>query len=280
MLNMTNDFTKKLMGGMPAQGVSSQHPSLSPFPPTLAEVTVMEVERLRALCIEQEELAGTWEMARQKDKFRVRLLSGDNERRKESSLLIEKMYSWRGYDAAGDLDAMPNRITLNAELNGHIYGTLTVNVDSAAGLAVDEVYRDKVSELRAQGRKVCEFGKFAVEQAVKSKRLLATLFHLMYIYAGRINGCTDALIEVNPRHVAFYQRYLDFKVWGSERMCHRVGAPAVLMRLDFEWVKAKAEEMGGRWRELPEEKSLYKYFFPKREEDQIVARLRVPTNAV
>lgn len=254
-------------------------PPTQPYnPATLAEVTVMDVERLRSLCIEQEELTGTWELARQKDKFRIRLLSGEATRRRESSLLIEKMYSWRGYDAAGELEVMPNRITLNAELNGHIYGTLTVNIDSPAGLVVEEVYPEKVAELRAQGRKVCEFGKFAVEQAVKSKRLLATLFHLLYIYAGRINGCSDALIEVNPRHVAFYQRYLDFKVCGSERMCQRVGAPAVLLRLDFDWVREKADKLGGRWRELPEEKSLYKYFFPRKEEDLIVARLRVPSH--
>ena len=90
----------------------------SKFPHTLAEVTVMDVERLRSMCIEQEDIPGTREMAQQKDKFRVRLLSSDNEKREGTSLLIEKMYSWRGYHTTKQIDEVPNRITLVAEFDG------------------------------------------------------------------------------------------------------------------------------------------------------------------
>lgn len=248
----------------------------SQFPNTLAEVTVMDVDRLRPMCIEQEEIAGTREMAQQKDKFRVRLLSSDNEKREGTSLLIEKMYSWRGYHTKKQIDEAPNRITLVAEFDGHIYGTITVNLDSDTGLSADETYPDVMHGLRDSGRRVCEFGKFAVEQSVRSKRLMGTLFHLMCIYAFRLQHCDDVLIEVNPRHRAFYEKYLAFVPAAEERMCDRVGAPAILLRLTREVYRSRVDELGGRWRDLKEEKSMYKYFFPRPEEDAIVERLGRP----
>ncbi len=109
----------------------------SKFPHTLAEVTVMDVERLRSMCIEQEDIPGTREMAQQKDKFRVRLLGSDNQKREGASLLIEKMYSWRGYHTKKQIDEAPNRITLVAEFDGHIYGTIKLEVLDGAGKVVD-----------------------------------------------------------------------------------------------------------------------------------------------
>ena len=38
------------------------------------------------------------------------------------------------------------------------------------------------------------------------------------------------VIEVNPRHVRYYERMLGFEVIGPERMNPRVEAPAVLLR--------------------------------------------------
>jgi hypothetical protein len=38
---------------------------------------------------------------------------------------------------------------------------------------------------------------------------------------------------VNPRHAGFYEKILGFAVVGAERICPRVNAPALLMRLDL-----------------------------------------------
>ena len=247
--------------------------TLPPWPHTIAEVTVMDADRLlRPMCIESDEPPRTRELARTRDKFRIKL-AGSHDTRHDTSVLIEKMYSWRGYGGRVNMDEAPNRITINAEFRGSIYGTLTVNIDSPVGLACEVVYPEIVQSLRDQGRKICEFGKFAVEQSVRSKRLLATLFHLTYIYANKLHGCTDALIEVNPRHVAFYGRYLEFSECGPERWCERVNAPAVLMRMDFDEKRPRMEELAGHWRQLPEEKSFYKYFMSPQEEATVVARL-------
>jgi hypothetical protein len=78
----------------------------------------------------------------------------------------------------------------------------------------------------------------------RSKRLIASLFNLLYIYSHRVKGCTDILIEINPRHRDFYEKLLEFEQMGGERMCERVKAPALLMHLSAPRSRPSA---GDRW---------------------------------
>jgi hypothetical protein len=121
---------------------------------------------------------------------------------------------------------------------------------------------------------VCEFTKLAVEESVRSKPILAALFHIAYIHARRINLCTDLVVEVNPRHVAFYQRMLGFSACGTEKLDPRIGAPAVLLRLDLAFAERQIAEMGGRLDLVPTRRSLYPWFFASNEELAIERRLR------
>ena len=146
-----------------------------------------------------------------------------------------------------------------ADLKGRIIGTLTLGLDSSMGLLVDQLYKDEIDRLRQTKCLVCEFTKLAVDQASYSQRVIAALFHLAYIYAHKIHGTTDLVIEVNPRHVIFYQRMLGFSQLGEERMCPRVNAPAVLLRLASEFISAQTGQYGGAMRELPEVRSLYPF---------------------
>ena len=91
---------------------------------------------------------------------------------------------------------------------------ISVGFDSPIGLLCDELYLDEINVLRDAGRKVCEFTKLAMDSVVHSKRVLAALFHVAYIYAHRIKGFHHLLIEVNPRHVRYYEKMLGFRVSG------------------------------------------------------------------
>ena len=66
---------------------------------------------------------------------------------------------------------------------------------------------------------------------------------------------------------------LEFKQMGGERMCERVKAPALLMHLSCATIESRLKEIGGRWRELPDEKSIYKFAFTPEEEAELVSRL-------
>jgi hypothetical protein len=103
--------------------------------------------------------------------------------------------------------------------------------------------------------------------------LLVTLFDYVSIYARHVKGAHDFLIEVNPRHVSYYERLLRFELAGTQRPCPRVhGAPAVLLRLDLALVEREVRRVAGR-RAAAGERSLYPYFIPSSEEPALARDL-------
>ncbi len=227
--------------------------------------------RLKDLCIDQGAEPAQEETRGGKQEFKVRLATTD-DRRKSASLLIEKMYSWRGYDADA-LGQDPNKITLVAYQGESVVGTLTLGLDSPGGMVVDQLYKREANQLRAAGRKPCDITRLAIDQDIKSKSVLAALFHLSFIYGHNIHGATDFLIEVNPRHVIFYQRMLGFEPFGEERICPRVNAPAVLLRLDLAHANKQIIRYGGVGAAATGVKSIYPYFFSREDELGITQRL-------
>ncbi len=194
-------------------------------------------------------------------------------RRSSANILVHKMYARRGYTTSlGSQDAS-NLVTLIATEHEQTLGTISVRFDSPEGLRAEELFPDEIAALRAQGRHLCEFTKLAMDHVVKSKRVLASLFHTAYIWAHRILDFDDVVIEVNPRHVLYYRKMLDFTVIGPERLNQRVNAPAVLMRLDFAVARRNVERWAGTAAHAAPARSLYPYFFAPKEEAGLIARL-------
>ncbi len=181
--------------------------------------------------------------------------------RKKACALINSMYAWRGYAtySTAALQEPSNCVTLEASTGKKVFGTLTVAIDSAEGLFADELYRSEINILRRTGRKVCEITKLAFNPKYSSKEVIASLFHLAHIYAHNIHNATDILIEVNPHHVGFYQRRLGFQQIGEPRICARVNAPAILLRVSTNYVASQISKHAGF--HDTSEKSLYSYFF-------------------
>ena len=227
--------------------------------------------RLKDLCLDQSQSPAEEETRGGQQEFKVRLANTD-DRRKSASLLIQKMYSWRGYDT-NTLIHDPNKITLVAYLEDKVVGTLTLGIDSPEGMVVDQLYKQEADQLRAQGRKPCDITRLAVDQDSNSKSVLAALFHLSFIYGRNIHSATDFLIEVNPRHVLFYQRMLGFEAFGAEKICPRVNAPALLLRLDLAHADAQIISYGGKGTSATGVKTIYPYFFTRNDELGITQRL-------
>lgn len=205
--------------------------------------------------------------------FKIRLAHTE-ERVNNASLLIQRMYMRRGYDVPG-MQKVPDRITLMASQNEAIVGTLTLGIDAGNGLMADENYKKEVDQLRAEGRRVCELTKFAVDRTQGSKRVLASLFHIAYIYGRILHKQTDVVIEVTPKHALFYKRMLGFEQFGEERLNSRVNTMGLLLRLRIDYVDRQIARWGGKADEAVAEgeRSLYPYFFSKKDEVGIVRRL-------
>ena len=227
--------------------------------------------RLRDLCIGERGTPSNLDHPLDVQVFHIRMANSAG-RREAASLLIRKMYGWRGYtvEAGGTHEA--NKITLYAETAGDVVGTMSLCLDSDSLLPADENFSAELDGLRAEGRRLCEPSRLAIDKGV-TKRVFASLIHISYIYAHNIHGYTDYVIEVNPRHVMFYKRMLGFADFGSERPCTRVGAPAVLLRLPLSEMGAQIRKWGGLMEQHGEERSFYPYFFPLRDEPGITSRL-------
>jgi hypothetical protein len=206
------------------------------------------------------------------DSYGIRL-TDTAEGRNSASMLINKMYAWRGYAGTHHFTDDPNRITLTATDKGEVVGTLTLGIDSEIGLMADQVFKDELDAHRRHGARLCEFTKLAFDPAVRSKTALANLFHLAVIYARDIHQCTDIVIEVNPRHRRFYEHMLGFKREGDMKMNPRVNAPAHLLRVSLEYVSDQIQKHGGTFSTGVVERSFYPYFFSPREEQGIIHRL-------
>jgi hypothetical protein len=240
---------------------------------TIIEVPFESPHNLRSLCLEQPDAPEIHDLAVDRKLFKIRLASTGG-RRSSASMLIRKMYAWRGYETSLARDENPNRLTLMASHEENVIGTITLGFDSSIGLLVDDLYKEKTDPLRQQGRRLCEFTKLAVDSGVRSKRVLASLFHIAYIFAHNIRKATDLLVEVNPRHVRFYEKMLGFERLGEEKLNRRVNAPAVLLWLDLDHARRQIEQFGGRGSQARGEKSLYPYFFAPDVEEGITNRLR------
>lgn len=233
---------------------------------------ISRVRSLASLSIEHGEKEGAPQASPEEEMFKIRLATS-KDRRESASLLIQKMYSWRGYAADSPAAHDPNRITLVANQGDVMIGTLSIGFDSPSGLLADEMYKAEIDTLRAQGSQVGELIKLAVDRDLRSMQVLAALFHLAYIYGRNIHNLTDAVIEVNPRHIGFYKMMLGFELLGEEKMCPRANAPAVLLRLKADFIIRQIQKFGGLGDKARGERSLYPYFFSPDEEAGITHRL-------
>jgi hypothetical protein len=149
-------------------------------------------------------------------------------------------------------------------------GTITVGLDGPMGLNTEGTFAAEVDAQRRVARRLCEFTRLAVDSGRGGEGVLAALFHGAYLFAHRQHECDTVLLEVNPRHVRYYQRSLGAKVLGGERTNARVGAPAVLLGLEFAEVtrrlQAPVPPAAGR--------TLFSRALPPDEERALMSHLR------
>lgn len=201
----------------------------------------------------------------------------DQQQRRMAHALVGRRYAQRGYlrcDSGADAELPRHLLTLRAVVGDRVLGTLGVRFDSELGLNADLVFGAEIEGLRATGRQLCEFTQLAVDLDAPGKQVLVALFHTAYIHAHRVHGVQLLVIEVNPRHVAYYRRMLGFQVCSEVRMNPRVQAPAVLMSLEFSYVEAQIKRYGGKPALGGVARTLYPFGFSPAEEEAILASLQ------
>ncbi|MGH8714206.1 MAG: N-acyl amino acid synthase FeeM domain-containing protein [Casimicrobiaceae bacterium] len=228
--------------------------------------------RFRSLTLTEADLPALETASAIEGAFKIRVARRTGARRDAWSL-VERRYTGRGYTIPGN-KPRTHVFTFIAYDEGQIVGTVGLGVDTGKGLSADELYRGEIDELRARGWRICEFTRLAVDRTAASKPVLAGLFQTAYLYAAVIRGHTHAVIEVNPRHVAFYGSALKFEPVGAERMNDRVHAPAVLLCASFAAIARGLAQFAGKSPAPGTRRTLFHYGFPPDEERGVLERLR------
>jgi hypothetical protein len=120
--------------------------------------------------------------------FNIRAAQTTRERRSASNLL-SRMYATRGYECEHlDDEESEHAKTFLASDHNSAIGTLTIGLDSSSGLKLEALFPDEVGRFRDSGNRICEFTKLAMDRRARSPRLLASMFHVAYIYAHRVRN--------------------------------------------------------------------------------------------
>ena len=230
--------------------------------------------RFRNLSVAEPELPTFGDLPGSQEGFKIRV-ARQASRHKEAGRMVDQRYNGRGYKtpASSPSEADPNLSTFLAYDEGRMVGTVSVRLDSPNRLSADRLYPEELAGLRRAGHKLCEFTRLAVDAKSASKPVLAGLFHTAFLYASRLHGFTHAVIEVNPRHVAFYKRSLGFEVVGGERMNTRVNAPSVLLEVPFSSID-EGLHRAGHGHASGRASTLLLHGFPRSDESGVLQRLK------
>ena len=129
------------------------------------------------------------------------------------------------------LNFLPQATTFVVEEGSKVLGTLTVVIDSPAGLPGEEVYSEEFEQRRAERRIVAEATMFSCgadkqTQASVSLQLMALAFSWC-----AETGVDDLCLIVAPKHVGFYEKILGFERLGKERPVKHVEGNAGILLL-------------------------------------------------
>lgn len=131
-------------------------------------------------------------------------------------------------------DFLPKTCVFVFQAYRDVVSTISFIPDSRLfGLPMDSLYKAEVDALRRQGRKVVEIGALATEKSLRGKNVVMYLYKTVINY-GLMTGVNDLCLTVNPKHARFYADIMLCEQIGEERFYPSVGAPAVLMRANFD----------------------------------------------
>jgi len=135
--------------------------------------------------------------------------------------------------------------------------TTTVVFDSPDfGLPSDNIYHDKLEELRNKGKKIAEFCSLAALPNMQSRNAYFPIFKILYKYV-KEQGFTDLVITIQPKHVGFYEKVLLFKCFEPRSYPRFRNVKARMAHLDL----LKAEERYKTiYKNFPHDFNLFKFF--------------------
>lgn len=173
------------------------------------------------------------------EKFRIKLAE-TNVEKKAAYKLAYDAYQKKGYVDENSKDLLVeeydewkgNAICIAVDHIGEVVGTATVLCGNKNKLPCSELFN--INEYSSYYQ-TAELVRLAIsEQCTYGLKVLQEMYVFLYLHSKGNFNTSYFLIEVNPRHVKFYEARLGFTKLHEGLPCPRVkGAPAVLLGSDF-----------------------------------------------
>lgn len=170
-------------------------------------------------------------------------------------------------------DSDPQTIILIVQdKNKNLAGSLTLVFSESSILPSEKIYGTEINELRMRGEKLVEISRLIINPEFRnSKEVLILLFNYLAIFTYHIKHYSSLVIEVNPRHKAYYKSLLNFEEIGVEKPCPVVeNAPAVLLYLPLTGYQSEVIRCKAVKEHNKRERSLYAYFLNHEQESLVV----------
>lgn len=173
-------------------------------------------------------------------KFKIKIAETHLEKKKAYQLAYQS-YLQKNYTAEDNggileeiYDTWQNTaICIAVDQHDHVIGTASVLYNHDNKLPCSELFDiDKIYDKKS----TAELTRLAIDDQCKiGLQLLQEMYVFLYFYSKRNFNTNCFLIEVNPRHVMFYEKKLGFDKIKDGVPCPRVrGAIAVLLGTNFE----------------------------------------------
>lgn len=155
-----------------------------------------------------------------------------------------------------------------------LVATATLVFEESCTLPAENIYAQEINSLRNLGRKTVELCRLCIRPDYRnSKEILVLLFNYIAIYITKIKNYHSLIIEVNPRHKAYYKALLQFTEIGALKECpHVENAPSVLLHLSTETYQ-EAIKVAVANKTTNNSRTLFSDFLKTEEEQQLVAQL-------
>lgn len=128
---------------------------------------------------------------------------------------------------------LPEATVIVAYEGEHIVGTMTVTVDSPAGLPLEKDYPREIRELRQNGARLVEYGSLAVVKRCWHTGVTNVLNIAAYRVANELVRATHVVIGVNPRAAAVYRAMFNFQILGEPQTHNELQAPVTALVNDM-----------------------------------------------
>ncbi len=174
------------------------------------------------------------------DRYKVRI-ARTLEEYEDAFALVHVAYAYIGIENVAreryritSQHVLPEATVLVVYEGNQLVGTMTVTLDSPAGLPLEGDYPDEVAALRSHERRLVEFGSLAVVKRCYHTGV-ATLLSMAAVYWSiNVLKATDCVIGVHPKAEPFYRALYTFSTVGPAIRHNELAAPVLGMHMRFD----------------------------------------------